>query len=125
MAIDPLAKMLAPRAEPVDASAGRGFLDDSAPTRLTRISDILERLITVQMQAGERFADENARFDMVPLTPDEQAEQMSMMTDGDITKLVKTFGPSNVSAMIKGATKGAMSPPGLPEPTPFDGEGLI
>ena len=124
MALDPLAKALAPRAEPKDASGGRGFLDDSAPTRLTRISDILERMITIQMRAGEQFADENSRFDMVPITPDEQAEQVDLLTDGDITKLVQTFGPTNVSQMMQGATKGAMVQP-LPEPTPFDGEGLI
>jgi hypothetical protein len=114
MVLDPLAKALAPRAEPVDASQGRGFLDDSAPTRLTRISDI-------QMQAGERFADENARFDMVPITPDEQMEQVETLQDPDITKLVRTFGPTNVANMLKGSQKAAM----LPEATPFDAEGLI
>ena len=121
MVLDPLAKSLAPRAEPVDASQGRGFLDDSAPTRLTRISDILERMINLQMQAGERFADENARFDMVPITPDEQREQVETLQDPDITKLVRTFGPTNVANMLKGSQKAAM----LPEATPFDAEGLI
>jgi len=82
-----------------DPTAGRGYVDDSSPTRLTRRMDVLIAKIQQRLVTATQFAKENQGFDRVPLRPDEQLENLSKMGTDDLRQLAGVYGVDEVQAM--------------------------
>ena len=81
-----------------DPTAGRGFVDDASPKRLSRRRDRWAKFLTERRVMWGRVAVENFGVDQVPLTQQEQFEQELGMGNSDLEAQAGIWGPQTVQA---------------------------
>ncbi len=94
-----------------DLTGGRKYADDGKPVRWTRLADRLAQKIQRQLEAVEKYIDQNALFDKVVLTPEEETLRLAMMRTSDWEEALRLHGLEKVAAMRRSLAQGLVQYP--------------
>ncbi len=94
-----------------DLTGGRGYADDAKPVRWTRLANRLAQKIQRQLEAVDRYVDQNALFDKIVATPEEETLRLAMMRTSDWEEAVRLHGVEKVVAMRRTLQEGLLKYP--------------
>ncbi len=94
-----------------DLTGGRGYADDAKPVRWTRLANRLAQKIQRQLEAVEKYIDQNALFDKVVASPEEETLRLAMMRTSDWEEALRLHGVEKVAAMRRSLAQGLVKYP--------------